>query len=81
MIVGDANVYWNTNNNLVIFVIALGPFFPFLSKSTWEMRKITWHDREVFIHWKGTRGLLKPWLLTYNPLMSPIIICASKSDI
>ena len=41
ILVGDANVYRDTNNNPVIFVIALRPFIPFLSKSTWEMRKIT----------------------------------------
>ena len=41
ILVGDANVYRETNNNPVIFIIALRPFIPFLSKSKWEMRKIT----------------------------------------
>ena len=34
--VGDANAYNDTNNNLVSFDIALRPFIPFFSKSTWE---------------------------------------------
>ena len=33
---GDAYAYRDTNNNSVGFDIALRPFVPFFSKSTWE---------------------------------------------
>ena len=48
ILLGDANVYRDTNNNPVIFVIALRPFIPFLSRGD-----LYSPHKTGFVHTKG----------------------------